>query len=299
MEIAPFGLTISDVTHHQITVNGTRLHYVSAGNAGSPILLVHGFPESWWTFHKLIPLLAARHRVYALDLRGFGDSESQTDPADSATLAEDLSGLVDALGVGPVHLVAQDISGATAVRLAMKHPEQLLSFTAIEMGLPGYGLEGFADVTRGGTWYIGVLAAPGIADMLLAGREEAFLGQFAFPSMCANSAAFSEADIAEFVRVYSRAHGWTGAVGLYQSMLKEGQEIRELAGTNKLAMPVLAIGAGGGEFTAGTMMQVVEPGRVSSELLQGVGHYAAMEAPDAVADALLKFADMVDEEVAV
>ena len=55
-------------------VNGTELHYVTAGNEGSPVLLVHGFPESWWTFRKLIPLLSEHHRVVAVDLRGFGDS---------------------------------------------------------------------------------------------------------------------------------------------------------------------------------------------------------------------------------
>ena len=55
-------------------VNGTDLHYVAAGTTGSPILLVHGFPETWWGFHKLIPLLSDRHRVFAVDLRGFGDS---------------------------------------------------------------------------------------------------------------------------------------------------------------------------------------------------------------------------------
>ncbi|OYV64402.1 MAG: hypothetical protein B7X07_06505, partial [Actinobacteria bacterium 21-64-8] len=53
-------------------VNGATIHYVSAGSVGSPILLVHGFPETWWTFHKLIPLLAVSHRVFAVDLRGFG-----------------------------------------------------------------------------------------------------------------------------------------------------------------------------------------------------------------------------------
>ncbi len=55
--------TTSRISHHTATVPGAELHYVSAGESGSPILLVHGFPESWWAFHKLIPLLAARHRV--------------------------------------------------------------------------------------------------------------------------------------------------------------------------------------------------------------------------------------------
>ncbi len=66
--------TIAGVEHHHANVNGTDLHYVSAGTDGSPVMLVHGFPESWWIFHKLIPLLAQRYRVFAVDLRGFGDS---------------------------------------------------------------------------------------------------------------------------------------------------------------------------------------------------------------------------------
>jgi len=67
--------SLARVTHHYAKVNGTELHYVAAGTEGTPVPLVHGFPETWWTFRKLIPLLAASHRVYAVDLRGFGDSD--------------------------------------------------------------------------------------------------------------------------------------------------------------------------------------------------------------------------------
>jgi pimeloyl-ACP methyl ester carboxylesterase len=151
-------------------------------------LLVHGFPETWWAFRKLIPLLAASHRVFAVDLRGFGDSGNEPGQYDSTTSAEDLHLLIGQLGVGPVHLTGQDISGATVFRLATAHPEDVLSLTAIEMGLPGFGLETLADITHGGTWHIGVLAAPGIPEMLLAGREYEFLGQFAFPAMSATPA---------------------------------------------------------------------------------------------------------------
>ena len=68
--ITPAGATIPGVTHHLADVNGARLHYVSAGTSGSPILLVHGWPESWWAFRNLIPLLAQTHRVFAVDLPG-------------------------------------------------------------------------------------------------------------------------------------------------------------------------------------------------------------------------------------
>src|SRR4051794_298595 len=161
--------TIAGVEHHQIAVNGTELHYVSAGSGGSPVLLVHGFPESWWVFHKLIPLLAPHHRVFAVDLRGFGDSAVAADDHDSATAAEDLGRLIIRLGLGPVHLTGQDVSGPTTFRVAAGHPELLLSYTGIETGLSGFGAEMLADVTHGGAWHVGVLAAAGIPDMLLAG----------------------------------------------------------------------------------------------------------------------------------
>src|SRR5260370_16944602 len=78
MDLIQDGATIPGVSHHRVSLNGTELHYVSAGTAGSPVLLVHGFPETWRVFRKLIPLLSERHRVFALDLRGFGDSPTPT-----------------------------------------------------------------------------------------------------------------------------------------------------------------------------------------------------------------------------
>jgi pimeloyl-ACP methyl ester carboxylesterase len=281
------------ITHHRAEVNGTTLHYVAAGTGGSPILLVHGFPETWWAFHKLIPLLAADHRVFAVDLRGFGDSDNEPGDYDSKTSAEDLHRLIAYFKVGPVHLTGQDISGGTVFRLATTHPEDVLSFTAIETGLAGFGAEGLADVTHGGAWHVGVLAAPGIPEMLLTGRERKFFGQYLFPSLTAIPGAITDADIDEFVRTYSRPDGWRGAIGLYRSMLREGAEIKALAETPGLRVPVLAVGAGGGPFTANTMSQATSMD-MSSVSLDGVGHYAAMEAPEKLAKALLDFTASVD-----
>src|SRR3979490_2735863 len=116
MNVTPTGPALPGITHHRAEVNGTQLHYVAAGTSGSPVLLVHGFPETWWTFHKLIPLLAETHRVFAVDLRGFGDSDNGAGTSDSATAAEDLHQLIQILGLGPVHLAGQDIAGGTVFR---------------------------------------------------------------------------------------------------------------------------------------------------------------------------------------
>lgn len=285
--------TLPAVAHHTAPIHGAELHYVTAGDAGSPVLLVHGFPETWWTFHKVIPLLAENHRVVAVDLRGFGDSSTAGDDHDSTIAAEDLHALIGHLGWGPVHVTGQDISGGTVFRLATTHPEDVLSLTAIEMGLAGFGLEGLADVTHGGSWHIGALAAPGIPELLLAGRERELLGRWAFPSMTAVAGSVTDADVDEFARTYARPGGWRGAAGLYRSMLAEGDDLRALAGARPLTVPVLAVGAGGGPFTAATLEQVTA-GEITAVQLEGVGHYAALEAPDALAAAILEFLRSVD-----
>jgi pimeloyl-ACP methyl ester carboxylesterase len=292
-DITPSGRTIAGATHHLASVNGTELHYVSAGASGSPILLVHGFPETWWTFHKVIPLLASTHRVFAVDLPGFGDSSNSDGAYDSAATAETLHALIELLDVGPVHITAQDISGSTVFRLASAHPDDILSFTAIETGLPGFGWEAFADVAHGGAWHIGVLAEPAITEMLLTGREREFLADYAFPSMTAVAGSITDADIDEFVRTYSRPHGFRGANGLYRSLLTEGAELRALAESSPVTAPVLTVGAGGGDFTKATMSQVAS-GTLHSVRLDGVGHYVAMEAPDRLSSALVGFVDDLD-----
>lgn len=286
-------LSTSGVTHHRATVNGTDLHYVSAGAAGSPILLVHGFPETWWAFHKVIPLLARTHRVFAVDLRGFGGSSHHDQDHSSAASAEDLHQLIGRLAAGPVHLLGQDISGASVFRLAGAHPEDVLSLTGVEMGLAGFGLEALADVTHGGSWHIGMLTAPGIARMLLTGREREFLAGWAFPAMSAVEDAVTQADIDEFTRGYAVPDGWCGAIGLYSSMLTEGAELQSLAASSPVQVPALAVGGAGASMTENTLGRVCAA-RPRAVALDGVGHYVAMEAPEALADALLTFVGDVD-----
>ena len=171
-----------------------------------------------------------------------------------------------------------------ARELAATHPDDVASLTAIEMGLAGFGLESLADVTHGGSWHIGVLAAPGIAELLFPGREHDLLGGWAFPAMSAVDDAITQNDLTEFVRVYSRADAWRGAVGLYQSMLAEGQELKALAATHALTMPTLAVSGFGGTLTVDTLKQVTRHD-VAAVHLDGVGHYDAMEAPGPLADA--------------
>ncbi|MFF1571311.1 alpha/beta fold hydrolase [Leifsonia sp. NPDC058292] len=284
--ITPTGATIPAVTHHRAQVNGTELHYVAAGASGPPILLVHGFPETWWAFRGLIPRLAAQHRVYAVDLRGFGDS-AVADENHSAAAATDLGALIELLAVGPMHVVGQDLSGGVVYRLAATHPEHVISLTAVESGLAGFGAERLADVTEGGAWYIGALAAPGIDRLLFEKEAAAFIGEYLYPLYGVPATAVGPADSSEFARTYGRNGGFSGAAALYRGMLTEGAELRALAEQRPLRMPVTAIGSRGGGFTQAAFGAVSVEGATGIQL-DGVGHYVAQEAPHRLAEALIE-----------
>ena len=284
--------TIPEVTHHRLALNGTNLHYVSAGNAGSPILLVHGWPESWWAFHKVIPVLARSHRVFAVDLRGFAASDIAQAGDSSATMAEDLHALIGNLGFGPVHLAAQDFSGPLAFRLAATHPQDLQSFIAVETGLPGFGLEILSNPMI--AWYFGTLAKQGAAERFFKGRETELLAEFIFTPPTTTSAAIGAGDIAEFIRGYDRIGGWNGAQAIYNSNLREAEDYKALVAANPLAMPALAIDRNGSDFTARSFAPAL-PGTLRTKTIADTGHYIAMEAPVALASAMLEFINGIDQ----
>ncbi len=279
--------TIPGIRHDLTEVNGTRLHHVTAGDHGSPVLLVHGFPETWWAFRHLIPLLAAHHRVHAVDLRGFGDSDVAGADHSSAIAAEDLHALIEHLAIGPMHVMGQDLSGSAVFRLAAEHPEDVIDLTVIESGLAGFGAEVLADVTRGGAWYIGALATPGVADLLFERHAGAFIGEHLYPLYGVGPSAVSPQDVTEYARTYGRAGGFSGAAALYRAMLTEGDDLRALAARAPLRGKVTTLGSSGGGFThsAFRSVSVLEPTPIS---MDGVGHYVAQEAPQALADILLE-----------
>ena len=294
-DITPAGATIPEVTHHRAAINGAQLHYVSAGSTGSPIVLVHGWPETWWAFHKLIPLLATTHRVYALDLRGFGDSSTSDEIWEEQLAADDLHHLVEHLGVGAVHLLMQDISGGVGFRFASTHPRDVLSVTAIESTLAGFGLEMLADVNSHGSWHVGFLGAPGIPSLVLPGRERALLADWAYPMMSATPGAITDADLEEFVRSYSGEGAWRGTESLYRAIFTDNGATRKLAETHPIAVPVLAVDGANNPFTATTFRQV-SVGEFESVHIDGVGHLVAQEAPERLAAELLRFVAKVDAE---
>lgn len=284
------GPDLPGVTHHTVDVDGAVLHHVSAGSEGSPILLVHGWPETWWAFRDVIPRLAASHRVIAVDLRGFGDSRALDGRFDVAATVADLHQLVAHLGLGPVHVAAQDLSGPAVVTFAATHPDDVRSLTAVETALPGPGFEALADVAHGGSWHVGFFATPGVAPTYLQVHERTLL-DWAYSVMALRPVDADAVD--EFARTYGRPGGWDGSAGLYRSALTDHGATRAALEAAPLRVPVLAVDGVNAPSTAQTLRQVTR-GDLTAVHLEGVGHLVAQEDPAAYAATLLAFVDGVD-----
>jgi len=118
-----------------VLADGTRLHVAAAGD-GPPLVLVHGWPQHWWAWRKVIPRLAERYRVLAIDLRGWGWSDAPPGPYDKQTFADDLLGFLDAENIDRVSILAHDWGGYASFLLAMDHPERVERMTALDIPPP-------------------------------------------------------------------------------------------------------------------------------------------------------------------
>ena len=108
MEGISFEIDNVTFSHHMATVNGIQLHYVMGGE-GDPVVLLHGYPQSWYEWRHVMPALAKNYTVIAPDLRGFGDSSKPLTGYDGNTTAEDIYQLVSQLGFNNIFLVAHDV----------------------------------------------------------------------------------------------------------------------------------------------------------------------------------------------
>jgi len=145
--IEDLSFDIDNVTfsHHMASVNGIQLHYVIGGQ-GDPIILLHGFPQSWYEWRHIMPALAIHYTVAVPDLRGFGDSSKPVTGYDGKTTAEDIYQLVSQLGFNqPIFLIAHDVGAQTAYSYASAHPNNVSKLVIIDFIFPGFIPPEFGD----------------------------------------------------------------------------------------------------------------------------------------------------------
>lgn len=276
-------------THHTKKVNGFRMHYVIAGS-GYPLVLLHGWPQSWYEWHKVIAPLAEQFTVVAPDLRGLGDSERPLTGYDKRTLASDVYALVQALGFDKIGLTGHDWGGAVAYYLAYDHPELVERFMALDT-LPGLGRRADKiDLQAAQTlWHVFFHAGmPDLAEQLVSQNIEGYLRHF-YTSSALNYSpnVFSDKDVAEYVRVYSAPGALRAGFQYYRAGINEDLDNLSTC-TEKLKMPVLAWGGEVSPLDPIPTWQAVAD-NVQGGKVEHCGHFIAEEQPEFVIGQALEF----------
>jgi pimeloyl-ACP methyl ester carboxylesterase len=281
---------IDNVTfsHHMASVNGIQLHYVIGGH-GNPIVLLHGWPQTWYEWRYVMPALAKNYTVIAPDLRGLGDSSKPLTGYDGKTTAEDIHQLVTQLGFKTIFLVGHDIGTQVAYSYAAAHPAEVKKLVMMDLTIPGFEVPGRPPI-----WWRVFHETPDIPEALVQGKELMYLTWF-YRNLAYNPAAITQADINEFVSHYSAPGGMRAGFEYYRALPQDAIQNQNYSKT-KLTMPVLAVGAGyipvfGGNIT---MPSIIYGMKMLAQNVQGVtvsnsGHWIPEEQPDFVVKLLNNF----------
>ncbi|BAY50456.1 alpha/beta hydrolase fold protein (plasmid) [Scytonema sp. HK-05] len=277
-------------THHTAKVNDVRLHYVMGGK-GEPLVMLHGFPQTWYQWRHVMPALAERYTVLALDMRGMGDSSKPLNGYDKRTVAADIYELMRQLGYKRINLVGHDLGMMVAYAYAAAHPEEVGRLVVIDAPLPG--TKTFDQISRDPrAWHFAFHSAADIPEALVAGKERLYLTSFYQGPLALNPGAFTEEDIDEYVRAYSVPGAMRAAFDYYRAFPTDAEHNQESA-KSKLQMPILAlspssIDGGKSESYMVSMMQEVAK-NVRDGVIEGSGHWICEEQPAELTRRLLAF----------
>jgi pimeloyl-ACP methyl ester carboxylesterase len=273
----------TELSHHAAFVNGIKLHYVRAGS-GDPVVLLHGWPQTWYMWRKVIAPLAERYTVIAPDLRGFGQSSKPIDGYDKKTVAEDIYQLVQHLGFEKVFLVGHDLGGPTAYAYSSAHPEDVRRLVILDVALTIDDAESAEYFKR--LFHLSFHAEPDIAVALVSGRERIYLTHFYRD--CYNPGAFSAADIEEYIACFSAPGAMRASMAHYGALPTDLEQRKEMAKV-KLEMPVLALG-GSMSFRKGVLHSCQRVANdVRGGVIEGCAHWVAEEQPEELTRQLLAF----------
>jgi pimeloyl-ACP methyl ester carboxylesterase len=273
--------------HAYAELDAVMLHYVTMGE-GPPLVLLHGWPQTWYEWRRIMPALAERYTVIAPDLRGLGDSSRPLAGYDKQTVAGDIWQLVHGvLGYDRFNLVGHDWGGPTAYALAAQHPEAVRRLAIVDVVIPGDG----GDFSQGGRrWHHQFHMTPDLPEALTHGREEVYLRWF-YQTFAYRPDAIAEKDVHEYLRTYTQPGAMRAGFAFYRALPQDADDNRRIAARMKLPMPVLAIGGdkarGRGREPEESLRRVAS--NVRGAVIADCGHFVPEEQPEELCRLLLDF----------
>ncbi|BBX69167.1 alpha/beta fold hydrolase [Mycolicibacterium psychrotolerans] len=282
--------TPEGLTRDKVDVGGLGIDYVTGGS-GPTLVLLHGYPQTWYEWRHVLPALAEHYTVVAPSLRGAGRSDAPPAGYDKKTMAADIHGLLVALGLDSrVRMVGHDIGTMVAYAYAVAHPDEVTKLVLSEAPIPDPAIYSFPSLTPDGpgAWHFGFFnLANGFADELIAGNEKLWVTKF-IDALEMIKGSVTDEDISIYAEYLSDPAHLRANLAWFRSLPQDMADNTEF-GKTKLAMPVLAIGAEGSlaDFVGIQVKNYASD--VTPAVIAGAGHWIYEERPDEMTQVLLTF----------
>lgn len=281
------------VEHHFSELNGTRLHWVELGK-GPLVVLLHGFPETWWSWRYQLPALAAAgFRAVAMDLRGFGDSAVRG-PYDMATHTTDVCQLIESLGETKARIVGHDWGGGIAWHLAAHRPERCERLAVLNCPHPQQMMRAFfqrpSPTQLSKSWYMFFFQLPLLPEWLFT-RDDASLVLRLLKASNPGGPAKPDEELQPFREALRKKGTARSMIGIYRAALKDALAGKHASWPRIEARTLLLWGLNDPALSfdalvPGTELRVPH---LAVERVEGAGHFVQSDAPERVNARLVEF----------
>ncbi|MBL4678132.1 MAG: alpha/beta hydrolase [Mucilaginibacter sp.] len=263
------------------TVNGSTLHYVTGGE-GEPLILIPGWPETWWSYHQVMSKLAMANQVIVVDIRGMGASGKPDSGYDKKNMAKDVFELIQTLGFAKVNICGHDIGAHVAFSFGANYPEATAKLIMLDTPHPDETLYRLPMLPIPGLnytypWWLAFNQVKDLPEALLQGRMKLVI-DWIFNSLLNNPSAISEFDKEVYSYYYNTPESIRASNCWYQAF---NQDIEDIKSYTKLKMPVLGI-ASNGSFD---MLQSALDRYTENCVVKRIddsGHFLLAEQPDLI-----------------
>lgn len=275
-----------DFRHCFTTVDGVQMHYVVGGTGPQTLVLLHGWPQSWYEFRGVMPELLPGRTVIAVDLPGMGDSTGQPPAYTKTTLASYVHTLLTKLGETDVRIGAHDFGVGVAYALAAQYREHVAGLFLMDFPLVGKNLT--FDAVRPLSWHFSFNLQEPLAEDLVAGQVGTFLSYFFEHSQISGSAQSTAAQpipasadsLAEYTRVFSRQQVLHAGFELYRTWAQDETENKRLQDA-PLTIPVRLLTQDGFSGVMLPPLRDAAPAATGTDV-SGAGHWLLEERPERV-----------------
>lgn len=268
--------TPSGIMSNRANVNNVRLHYLRAGN-GPAIVLLHGWASTSSMWRNVIPELAKKFTVIAPDIRGYGGSSHVLEWFGAREVGEDIRLLMEQQGFKQFSVVGFDLGVHVAFQMASAYPDAVQKIVLIDSVVPG--IAPWEALTRDPRlWHWSFYSVPDLPEALIEGKENLYFTWF-MKSFAMNHVAV-DAEIPRVVSEFTAPGAVRAALQLFRARNATAQQNAEWVKTNRIKMPVLALGGAGG--TGSTLFDQLSTvaDNVEGGVIRNCGHWIIIECPE-------------------